>query len=86
MTTSRVTGLVMLIFGIVLVVGGLIGAYTLAENLKSAFGGDLTKQTTLCIIAGVVCTLGGIPFFLGVFRKREAAPQSRREASEETPV
>jgi len=85
MTTSRVTGLVMVIFGVVLAVGGLIGARTLAENLKNAFGGDLTKQTTLCIIGGVVCALGGIPFFLGVVRKREAAPQTRREASEEAP-
>jgi hypothetical protein len=60
----------MVIFGVVLVIGGLVAAHTLAESLRSAVGGELTKQTTLCIVGGVVCALGGIPFMMGLVGRR----------------
>jgi hypothetical protein len=70
MTIPRVTGLVMVILGVILVVGGLIGAHTLVQSQRSMFGGGLTKQTTLCIIGGIICALGGIPFVLGIVGRR----------------
>ena len=59
MSFTRFLGMVILIVGIVLLVLGINASHALNEKIVESVAGHFTNKTTLYIIGGILCILGG---------------------------
>jgi hypothetical protein len=71
MVPQRILGLVILVFGVVLLIVGMNSSHSVADQVSNTFTGRFTETTTWYIIGGVVAgALGAGMMIAGVGGKR----------------
>jgi hypothetical protein len=60
MSTQRLLGIVLLLFGVGVLIYGLNASHSMADQMNNMFAGRFTETTTWYIIAGAVAGLLGL--------------------------
>lgn len=76
MTPERIVGIIILVLGIVLLVMGLNGSNSMADQVNRTFTGHNTDHTTWYIIGGIVLAIVGAIASLGGFWHGRHGPQT----------
>lgn len=60
MSTQRLSGVILLLMGIVLLIFGSRASNSLADRFSEFFSGHFTDATTWYILGGAACTVAGL--------------------------
>lgn len=72
MNSSRIVGLLVLVFGLVLLVLGVRATDSLGESVREGITGNYSDRTTWYLVGGALLTIvGGVITFFGA-RARQA--------------
>jgi len=64
MGTNKITAIVLLVVGLILLYFGFNATDTPVEKIHETFTGDYTNQTMLYLIAGAAAAIGGVVMLL----------------------
>lgn len=65
MNSQRITGVVLLVVGVILVISGMDASHSAADRWTNFFTGHFTDHTTWYIVGGIIAGIAGLSMLLG---------------------
>jgi hypothetical protein len=72
MSINRITGILLIGLGVVLIVLGVTESHSLANGLSNAFLGHFTRATMWYIFGGIASAVVGLILAIGAFGRAKA--------------